>query len=149
METGQITRATLKDNVFMSMAIDLMQLSTCRRRKVGCILVDDQYRIVGSGVNGVPRKWTHCTDEPCPGVGYKSGVGLETCQAIHAEQNALIQCIHQDSIWTAYCTSSPCMHCVKMLANTGCMKIVFKEEYDLDAGKLWKSHNGNNMWIKL
>lgn len=141
-------RSDLKNQVFMKVATDLMMLSTCRRRKVGCILVDDQYRIIGSGVNGVPSKWTHCTDEPCPGVGFVSGAGLDACQAIHAEHNALMQCKDVDKIWAAFCTTSPCMHCVKMLANTHCSCIFFREEYaHKEAAKLWTAQN--KLWIKI
>ena len=34
-------------------------------------------------------------------------------------------------------TSSPCMHCMKMLLNTEIRLIIYDEEYDLDALDLW------------
>lgn len=151
-----MNRADLKDQTFMKMALDLLALSTCRRRRVGCILVDPAYRIIASGVNGVPSGWVHCIDDPCPGAGFPTGKGLELCQSIHAEQNALMQCTRTDMVWTAYCTTSPCMHCVKMLSNTACTRIMFKEEYDKEAGKLWLAGRqkpvqflGGRSWMQI
>lgn len=133
-----MTRAEKKDKVFMNIALELADLSTCRRRKVGCVLVDDQFKIIATGFNGVPRGWDHCTDVPCPGVGMSPGTGLDVCYSLHAEHNALLQCKEPDYIWTAYCTTSPCMHCLKMLANTGCRRILFREPYvDQEPGRLW------------
>jgi dCMP deaminase len=81
----------------------------------------------------------HCIDSPCPGVGQQAGQGLELCEAIHAEQNALIQCKFPEKLHTAYLTTSPCMHCVKMLAATPTIRIVFIEEYPHpEAANYWR-----------
>jgi deoxycytidylate deaminase len=56
------------------------------------------------------------------GAKFKSGEGLDVCQAIHAEQNALLQCKDVYDIETIYCTVSPCIHCVKLLLNYFCKK---------------------------
>src|SRR5690606_13969960 len=93
-----------------------------------------------------PSGWTHCIDSPCPGVGRPSGHGLDACQAIHAEQNALLQCADTQAIHTCYCTTSPCVHCTKLLLNTSSHRILFKENYSHaresealwdKAGRLW------------
>lgn len=80
---------------------------------------------------------------PCPGGQAPSGTGLDACQAIHAEQNALLQCPNVRAIHTAYVTCSPCVTCVKLLMNTGCQRIVFAEPYSHDqaARELWLSRN--------
>lgn len=123
------TRHNLKLRTFLNMAVELAYLSTCTRRNVGCILLNADYKIVGSGYNGSPKHMTHCIDKPCAGSQFKTGEGLMTCQAIHAEQNALMQCADITSIAYAVCTTFPCVHCLKMLANTGCHTIVFVSEY--------------------
>lgn len=56
--------------------------------------------------------------------------GQDSCEAIHAEQNALIQCRDVSLISTAYVTLSPCKPCLKLLINTGCRRIVFKALHD-------------------
>lgn len=69
-----------------------------------------------------------------------SGQGLEMCEALHAEQNALLQCRDVFTIDTAYVTASPCVTCTKLLMNTSCQRIVFLDEYPQPAAKdLWRS----------
>lgn len=123
------TRHETKLRTFLNMAYDLAYLSTCTRRNVGCILLDNRYKIIGSGYNGSPEGMTHCTDKPCAGSQFKTGEGLAACEAIHAEQNALMQCSDVTQIAYAICTTFPCAHCLKMLANTGCHTIVFSSDY--------------------
>lgn len=118
------------DEYFCSIAVVVALRSTCVRRAVGCVLVDKKNRILATGYNGVARGRPHCTDVPCPGANMVSGAGLELCEAIHAEQNALLQCHDTDAIMTAYCTTAPCIHCVKLFSNTGCQEIVFLQEYN-------------------
>lgn len=117
---------------------------TCRRRKVGCLLVDKNGYPLASGYNGPPAGEPHCIDVPCAGADAPSGTGLEKCEAIHAEQNALLRCADPSLIHSCFVTSSPCMHCVKMLMNTECEQIVFAERYahDTEARERWiKSTN--------
>jgi len=126
------------------MALTLAVQSTCARRDVGCILVDRHHRIIGSGYNGVAKGLDHCKDKPCGGVGFKSGDGLGICEAIHAEQNALMQCRDIDSIVSAYITTAPCMHCTKMLMNTGCKAIYFANNYAINGKSIW-----TGKWVKV
>jgi dCMP deaminase len=126
----EVTRARpSKDETFLHMAMVLSQQSTCVRRMVGCILVNREKRIVGSGYNGNAAGLPHCISVPCAGADKLSGEGLAICEAIHAEQNALMQCNDVRDIWVCYVTTSPCMHCVKMLLNTNCKYIVYYKEY--------------------
>ena len=128
-----------RDEYFLAMASLVSLRATCRRRRVGCILVDDNRHVLATGYNGVARGVDHCLDHACPGAGYEPGTGLDKCEAIHAEQNALLQCKDTGKIQTAYITVSPCVTCVKLLMNTGCKRIVFLEEYvNLEAKNLWK-----------
>lgn len=84
----------------------------------------------------------------CSGVSAPSGQSLDACQAIHAEQNAMLQCRDVYAIHTAYVTASPCITCCKLLLNTSCQRIVFLEEYPHAAAKeLWLS--AGRVWDKL
>jgi dCMP deaminase len=60
----------------------------------------------------------------CAGAGSPSGTNLGECAAIHAEQNALVQCRNADDIMTCYVTVSPCDSCLKLFMNTGCREII-------------------------
>ena len=118
-----------KDESFLIKALVSAKRSTCCRRRVGCILVDRYGDELATGYNGTPRGWAHCIDEPCPGANAAPGMSLDACEAIHAEQNALLQCQDVYAIHTVYCTDSPCMTCVKLLLNTAAVRIVFLREY--------------------
>ena len=110
------------------MAEQVAERSTCRRRKVGCVLVDSNNHVVATGYNGVPTHFPHCLDEPCEGATAPSGESLEKCLAVHAEQNALLQ-LRSNDILTAYLTVTPCITCAKMLANSRVKRIVAHREY--------------------
>ena len=143
------TRPT-RDQTMLKLVHVIGERSTCARRKVGCVLADTYGRILSMGHNGVPKDAPHCTERPCDGASLQSGTGLDLCQAIHAEQNALMFCADVMKIHTAYITASPCITCVKMLLNTSCQRIVFREAYPhlepkvlwTKAGRVWKQLAG-------
>lgn len=140
------------DEYFLEMARLVAQRGTCLRRQVGCVLVDVHNHVLATGYNGVHRGAPHCNEpvffvsddrssiefapliqeryeHACPGARAPSGTALNQCKAIHAEQNALLQCRNTNEIHTVYCTASPCVTCMRMLANTTVQRIVFSEEY--------------------
>lgn len=123
--------------------------ATCVRRKVGCVLLNRRGQVVATGYNGVASGLPHCTEGcPCSGAYAKSGTNLDACQAIHAEQNALLQCRDVYDIHSAYVTTSPCITCVKLLLNTSCERILFTEEYPhIEARKIWEG--AGREWIKV
>ena len=111
------------DSYFLQMARLVAERSTCRRRKVGCVLVDSENHVVSTGYNGVPTHFPHCLDVPCEGALAASGESLDKCLAVHAEQNALLQ-LRSNDVLTAYLTVTPCVTCSKMLANSHIRRIV-------------------------
>lgn len=113
--------------------------STCRRRSVGCLLLNEKGHIIATGYNGTPMKFNHCVDSPqCPSAFAESGTSLDGCYAVHAEQNALLQCKDVWDIDTAYVTAAPCITCTKLLLNTSCNRIVFLEDYPTSGRVLWE-----------
>lgn len=114
---------------------------------MGCVLTNNKGHVIATGYNGVAMGMPHCIDEPCEGARFKSGEGLDKCEAIHAEQNALLQCKNVWEIETAYITHSPCVHCVKMLMNTSCRRIIFVQEYPHpEAQRLWEQSSVGRVW---
>jgi dCMP deaminase len=145
--------------------------STCLRRNVGCVVMDGAGKVLATGYNGVASGEEHCndeypslsmmtladTDEPimitphaCAGASLPSGTGLDLCGAIHAEANALLQCADVTAIRTCFVTASPCIQCVKMLMNTGCQVIYFRQPYAHDAAsrELWTRKPGRG-WVRF
>ena len=122
----------------MDIAKVLALRATCRKLRVGAVMVDEDYKILATGYNGVPHGMTHCTDTPCPGVHAPKGADL--CEAVHAEQNALMQCRDVGKIYTIFVTHAPCMRCTKMLLNTECRFIFFADGTQEEPGAraLWQ-----------
>ncbi len=121
------------DEYFMEIARVVAKRSTCLRNKVGALLVRNK-RILSTGYNGSPRGLEHCLDVGClrEERNIESGTQQEICRAVHAEQNAIIQCaIHGVSTEgaTLYCTHQPCILCAKMLINAGVRKVVYEQPY--------------------
>ena len=136
------------DTYFMSMAVLASSRASCSRRKVGCILTNARNHVLATGYNGPASGQPNCNDHPCAGSGLPSGEGLNLCEAIHAEQNALLQCRDVWAIDVAYVTASPCITCTKLLLNTTCRKVVFLEEYPhSDAKDLWM--RAGREWIQF
>jgi len=132
-----MSRPTL-DSYFLQHAQVASMRATCARRAVGCILVDKLGHVLSTGYNGPASGKPHCIDTPCGGRYQPSGTSLDLCEAVHAEQNALLQCRDVMQIATAYCTDSPCVHCVKLLLNTSCQRIVFRRLYPhSESERLW------------
>lgn len=138
-----------RKEVYLTMARVLAERSTCARRKVGCILTDQQGRVLSTGYNGVAKGYAHCIDKPCFGADSPSGENLEMCEAIHAEQNALIQCREPDEIYHVYVTTAPCVHCLKMLMNTGARCIWYAEDYPGSRFDLWRASAKNRTASKI
>jgi len=137
------------DTYFLRMAALVATRGTCARRQVGCVLVNARKHVIATGYNGVAAGLVHCIDEPCPGAGLPSGTGLDACQSIHGEQNALLQCHDVNQIDTCYVTHSPCIHCVKLLMNTSTKRIVFIEEYahNSQSKELWQKTG--RVWLHV
>lgn len=132
-----------RHEIGLAVAENYARLSTCPRRQVGCLLVDIKGRPLAVGYNGVASGRPHCSEgHPCPGVGYPSGQGLDKCEAIHAEQNAILQLRDPDLLHTAYVTAFPCHSCIKLFLGTSCQLIVFREPYAHPDALVWWSEAG-------
>lgn len=121
------------DRYFIDIARLVATRSTCRRRRVGAILVRDK-RILATGYNGAPAGLAHCLETGCLRETRRipSGERQELCRGLHAEQNAIIQAaLHGISIAgsTAYVTCQPCVTCAKMLMNCRVRKIIAAGAY--------------------
>lgn len=126
---------------FMALAILASTRSTCVRRKVGCVAVRDKH-VLATGYNGTISDMIHCTEDTC----YRkvndipSGEKLDQCYAVHAEQNILCQAaIHGTSLVgaTVYITTTPCITCLKLLAQIG-IKYIYCYNSDYPQSKIAK-----------
>ncbi len=125
-----------KDHYFMNIAIEVARRSTCTRRQIGAIVVSDVGEIKSTGYNGNPRGLPHCEEIGCirDKLGIPSGTRLETCTAVHAEQNALIQAGTNARGSTMYSTIVPCPICARMILNAQIARVVYIDDYSDLAG---------------
>jgi dCMP deaminase len=136
------------EETWLGVAQIISRRATCARRSVGCVLVDASYHVLSTGYNGTAAGERHCIDSPCPAAGLPSGEGLDKCEAIHAEANALLQCRFPDRIQKAFVTTPPCLHCTKLLMNTSCREIVCMGDYPQakEAKELWTRPAMGRSW---
>ncbi len=119
------------DTYFIRIAVDISKRSTCHRRAIGSVIVNDDHEIVSTGYNGNPRGQKHCSEIGCirEELNIPSGEKSEVCTAVHAEQNALLQAGKGSRGSTLYTTVMPCNTCAKMIVNAGISRVVYTDTY--------------------
>jgi len=109
----------------MDIARQVATRATCDRKHVGAVVVRDR-TILSTGYNGSIRGMPHCDE-----VGHMMENG-HCVATVHAEANAILQAakngVRIDGA-TLYTTASPCWPCFKLIANSGCVRIVYGEFY--------------------
>ncbi len=121
------------DQYYLEMLALVASRSTCPRRAVAAIIVDRRGQVLSTGYNGVPSGYPHCLEQPCPGTRDQPG-DSSNCMAIHAEQNALLQCKDLDRADVIYCSTMPCFTCSKLIANTPIKHVFYLEPYPDERG---------------
>lgn len=124
-----------KEQYYMGIAKAVSKRSTCIRRQYGAVIVKDD-RIVSTGYNGNPRGTENCIDV---GKCYRiendipHGTQYETCKAVHAEQNAIINAREDLKGAALYLYGEengeeiyaiPCSICFNMIKNTCIEKVI-------------------------
>ena len=120
------------DEYFLDIALKVATRSTCLRRKVGSVAVNQRNRIIGTGYNGAPAGLAHCTKETCVRIknNIPSGELPHICKAIHSEANIVLQLGDGLNDSTLYCTTKPCINCLKLLMGAHVRRIVWIDDYN-------------------
>lgn len=124
------------DNYFMTLASLAARRSNCMKRRVGCVVVSHNRRVISTGYNGTPRGIRNCGEGGCPrcNQGLGSGHGLATCLCIHAEENALLEAgrdrLREGAV--LYCDTCPCLTCSIKIAQVGISEVVYAQGYSMD-----------------
>jgi dCMP deaminase len=122
------------DTYFMNIAHQVATRSTCLHRKSGAIIVVNK-NLVSTGYNGAPIGVDHCLSKGVcrkRDLGFGSGEGHQECLATHAEANAIIFAARQGTRidgGTIYSTTRPCIHCAKLIINSGLKVIKYWLDY--------------------
>ena len=115
------------DKAYLRIAREWGQLSHCKRKKVGALIVKDRM-IISDGYNGTPTGFeNYCEDEE----------GYTKWYVLHAEANAILKVAAstqscQDA--TLYITMSPCKECSKLIHQAGIKRLVYNVAYKDPSG---------------
>jgi len=113
------------DAMFLEMAHVVSQRSTCKRLKVGSVLVSHDNQRVAIGYNGAPSGLPHCIEEGC--LLNEQG---RCIRCVHAEVNSLLSAREVDRVnSTVYVTHQPCERCLTLLIQGKVRRVVYSKEY--------------------
>ena len=110
------------DIAYMKMAKIWSELSYCKRKQVGALIVKDGI-IISDGYNGTP----HGMENNCEDCNDKTH-----WYVLHAEANAITK-LAKSTVSsvnsTLYVTLSPCIECCKLIIQSGIKRVVYNEQY--------------------
>ena len=115
------------DKWALNVAEQIKERATCKKAKVGAVLINDEKAIISTGYNGAPKKGKECLEVGC------LIVDNHCVRTTHAEINAITQAASQGSPTrnsTMYTTITPCFTCIKTMINAGVKRVVFRNDYD-------------------
>ena len=129
------------DVYFIEIAKVGLSRATCMRRRYGAVIVKDKV-IISTGYNGSPRGIKNCIDlQKCTRkeLNVPSGERYELCEAVHAEQNAIINAppdrmkgaiiyiagFEEDESFAA---GKPCKLCDRMIRNAQISEVVYLDK---------------------
>lgn len=96
------------DDYFMTLAELASLRSNCMKRRVGAVLISERKTVMSTGYNGTPRGMVNCSEGGCTRCngGTASGVDMQECLCLHAEENALLEAGRGRAIGgTLYCNT--------------------------------------------
>ena len=115
------------DKAYLKMALEWGELSYCKRRKIGALIVKDKM-IISDGYNGTPTGFENfCEDDE----------GYTKWYVLHAEANAIAKVSSSTQSTngaTLYITLSPCRECSKLIFQSGIIRVVYNKEYKDSSG---------------
>ena len=115
------------DTAYLKMAQEWGQLSHCKRKQVGALIVKDRM-IISDGYNGTPSGFeNYCEDDE----------GYTKWYVLHAEANAILKVAASTQSCqgaTLYITLSPCRECSKLIHQAGIVRVVYGKTYKDSSG---------------
>jgi dCMP deaminase len=113
------------DRRFLALAREISTWSKDPNTKVGAVIVSSDRRIVSVGYNGLSQYIEDSLD-------ILNNRELKLQVVLHAEENAVLNCLDRNSLWgsTIYTyPMPPCAHCSSVLIQAGVMGLVSLEDY--------------------
>ncbi len=108
---------------FMNLAEHISSWSSCSKLKVGSVIVNQNHRLVSTGINGTLAGLDNrCEDEN----------GMTKFSSFHSEENNLLECLRQGKSTVGcilYCTHFPCPQCSKLICGAGITHVYYRNDY--------------------
>jgi len=120
-------KKTKYDKAYLRIAKEWGQLSYCKRKQVGAIIVRDKM-IISDGYNGTPSGFENCCEDEENNTKW---------YVLHAEANAISKVARSTQSCegaTLYITLSPCKDCSKLIHQSGIKRVVYHQEYKDNSG---------------
>ena len=115
------------DKAYLRIAKEWGELSHCKRKKVGALIVKDRM-IISDGYNGTPSGFENvCEDDE----------NYTKWYVLHAEANAILKVAASTQSCkgaTLYITLSPCKECSKLIHQSGLIRVVYSKAYKDTSG---------------
>ena len=109
---------------------ELMQLSSCVKRGVGAIAVDENNIVLSEAYNGWIRgSESSVCAQPCQRLGIESGTRMEI-GCVHAEQNLIVNAARTNTSLVGsivFLSTYPCLVCAKLLIQAGVKRVFVLE----------------------
>ena len=105
------------DDYFISMAILIAMRSIDPSQKNGCVIVDENNKVLSMGYNGFPRG---SIDDLMPLTRPEKYLFIE-----HAEKNAILNKQLSIKGSTLYTTALPCLACMRSIIQSGIKRVVY------------------------
>ena len=115
------------DVAYLKMALEWANLSYCKRKQVGALIVKDR-TIISDGYNGTPSGFENCCEDENNQTKW---------YVLHAEANAILKISRSTQSCegaTLYLTLSPCKECSKLIFQSGIKRVVYIQDYSDNEG---------------
>jgi len=106
---------------FLGLAKVISQRSHDTQTQHGCVITDSHHRILGVGYNGFPRG---LNDKELPNTRPDKYPWM-----IHAERNALSNCVVRPDNGIAYVTGQCCNDCIMALWQEGVSTVIMSQDH--------------------
>lgn len=127
MEKGEFVMYFMTIENAMIAAYAIAQNGNCCRKKVGCVILTEEYRLLGMGYNYDEK---NCESDKCQNKDQSIRNGEGICNAKHAEIMALHEARNEYGTHIAVCTYCPCIPCALALYNKGIREVYYHEPYE-------------------
>lgn len=127
--------------------------STCPRRQIGCMLLDEQDQVISIGHNHSSNRGSNCRINPCVGAGLPRGENTTAqgkCESdLHAETVAILGLTLGIIAHTAVINCPPCKECAEALLKHGIERVIVPlDMLDRDNSRAYLIENGVQ-WVAV